>query len=243
MPQTAAEALKVMSEKQPDFIKNQMAKEKNPNTEFQKLIKMNKHLYPDDNRIPFTDPLFREHQIRKFGKTIVARNKRDLDSATNDSEREVVNSRRENESMLRDVYKSVDKDIPGHIQSMEKDGSSTSDMATAAFNARQSSRIATRKLMADPAAVAFLEHAEQIGFGNPNGETLQQHIERGTLTHGSKEVALKEIIGSSSRTNKSVDQALKPKQDNAPKQAGENNGVLSKDFKKYYPELYGEIYK
>lgn len=183
----------------------------------EKLAKMAQYyksrypVHPDPDHPSAYDPMLRDHIVSRFSKVV--------------------------EEMPAEE-KAAAKKTRGHYAQQEPASDPSSPLpvrAAQSYQRRQDKRLKARKDETSPEALAVLEHAEMLGFGQTSGETYEQMLARQTLHHGSVDRAMEEIVGSSGRANRGLQAAVGLGQ-------GQNRPTPNEDtlrrLMRYHPEYF-----
>ena len=160
------------------------------------------------------DPLLRDHMIGNMSKI--------LKEAPPEEVAKAKEARKEAPEEKKEEKK----------QAEASDPVSKTILAAKMFQQRQDKRIRDRAnpQVTSPVALKLIEHAETVGFGQKTGESFEQMLPRTLFAHGYDQ-GLEEMMGSSTRKNKNVQEALGLKQKGKTPSAPD-------PLKKYFPQYF-----
>ncbi|MFC1609716.1 hypothetical protein ACFL6C_02045 [Myxococcota bacterium] len=105
---------------------------------------------------------------------------------------------------IRQYYLDINAEIGPFDQHWIRSGLSPEARARAAYSVRHNARIMARAMMASRQEVELLRQRDQAKYGNPDGPTFQQLIEKFLGRGSTHDEACIKIVGSAQRTNKKV---------------------------------------
>lgn len=124
-------------------------------------------------------------------------------SATSTSPEATVHEKRSNKE-VRQWYNDEVATIDAKNEEWIKAGLSAEDRAHKAYDIRHNARISARKMMRSEAQVKKLQKRDQEKYGNPDGPTFEYLYAKNKAKGLEGDAIYEAIIGSSTRTNKEV---------------------------------------
>lgn len=114
---------------------------------------------------------------------------------------------------IRLYYNELINGIPSVDAQMQQAGKSAEERARAAYDIRHNARITARAMMEDAAEVQLLRERDQQKYGNPDGPTFEQLVEKSRAGNLEGDAVYTSIIESSQRTDEKVNEecGIKPR--------------------------------
>ena len=109
---------------------------------------------------------------------------------------------------VRAYYLRINETIPSLDEQWTQQGLSLEERARRAYEIRHNARVTCREMMGDAAQVADLRAADLKDYGNPDGPTFAYLVEKQRRKGLEGDAIYEAILGSSQRTNASVNQKL-----------------------------------
>ncbi|EDM79309.1 hypothetical protein PPSIR1_04193, partial [Plesiocystis pacifica SIR-1] len=109
---------------------------------------------------------------------------------------------------IRQWYVAENGTIATKNEAWVAEGVELEERAHRAHAIRHGARVKAREFMPDSAQVECLQERDQGKYGNPDGPTFDDLVEKNEAKGHSGDAIYEEIIGSSGRTNKAVDEQL-----------------------------------
>lgn len=117
---------------------------------------------------------------------------------------------------IRRFYQHLTAQVPRQDRRWRRAGKSALERARLAYGLRKHARVLARAMMASEVEVAALRARDEAKYGQADGPTFEQLVEKGRKRGLEGDALYESILSSARRTNKQVDRRMKVRSEAAP---------------------------